>query len=84
VGRQQETFAGNEAQQEAGAVAHAMPDLVTVPLADGPTLDARTTQVWHRSHVERALAAVVEEHRKRKADFSEQLSQLRQARAAMD
>src|SRR5438270_2613286 len=36
------------------------------------------------SFVERAPAAVVEEHRKRKADFSEQLSQLRQARAAMD
>jgi valyl-tRNA synthetase len=36
------------------------------------------------SFVERAPAAVVEEHRKRKADFTEQLSQLRQARAAMD
>jgi valyl-tRNA synthetase len=36
------------------------------------------------SFVERAPAAVVEEHRKRKADFSEELSQLRQARAAMD
>ena len=36
------------------------------------------------SFVERAPAAVVEEHRKRKADFSEQLAQLRQARAAMD
>ena len=36
------------------------------------------------SFVERAPVAVVEEHRKRKADFSEQLSQLRQARAAMD
>ena len=36
------------------------------------------------SFVERAPAAVVEEHRKRKTDFSEQLSQLRQARAAMD
>jgi valyl-tRNA synthetase len=36
------------------------------------------------SFVERAPAAVVEEHRKRKVDFSEQLSQLRQARAAMD
>src|SRR5882724_11253679 len=36
------------------------------------------------SCVERAPAAVVDEHRKRKADFTEQLSQLRQARAAMD
>ena len=36
------------------------------------------------SFVGRAPAAVVEEHRKRKADFTEQLSQLRQARAAMD
>jgi len=36
------------------------------------------------SFVERAPAAVVDEHRKRKADFTEQLSQLRQARAAMD
>jgi valyl-tRNA synthetase len=36
------------------------------------------------SFVERAPSAVVEEHRKRKADFTEQLSQLRQARAAMD
>src|SRR3954465_8682768 len=36
------------------------------------------------SFVERAPAAVVDEHRKRKTDFSEQLSQLRQARAAMD
>jgi valyl-tRNA synthetase len=36
------------------------------------------------SFVERAPAAVVEEHRQRKADFSDQLAQLRQARAAMD
>jgi len=36
------------------------------------------------SFVDRAPAAVVEEHRKRQADFSEQLAQLRQARAAMD
>jgi valyl-tRNA synthetase len=36
------------------------------------------------SFVERAPAAVVEEHRKRQTDFSEQLVQLRQARAAMD
>jgi valyl-tRNA synthetase len=34
--------------------------------------------------VERAPATVVEEHRKRQADFSDQLVQLRQARAAMD
>ena len=36
------------------------------------------------SFVERAPAAVVAEHRKRQADFSDQLAQLRQARAAMD
>jgi valyl-tRNA synthetase len=36
------------------------------------------------SFVERAPAAVVQEHRQRKTDFSEQLAQLRQARAAMD
>jgi valyl-tRNA synthetase len=36
------------------------------------------------SFVERAPAAVVQEHRQRKADFSDQLAQLRQARAAMD
>ena len=36
------------------------------------------------SFVERAPAAVVEEHRKRQTDFSEQLAQLQQARAAMD
>ena len=36
------------------------------------------------SFVERAPAAVVEEHRKRQTDFSDQLAQLRQARAAMD
>ncbi|MFZ1219164.1 MAG: class I tRNA ligase family protein, partial [Chthoniobacterales bacterium] len=36
------------------------------------------------SFVERAPAAVVEEHRKRKLDFSLQLAQLRLARAAMD
>ena len=38
----------------------------------------------NKSFVDRAPAAVVEEHRKRKTDFTEQLSQLRQARAAMD
>lgn len=38
----------------------------------------------NRSFVERAPAAVVEEHRKRQTDFSDQLAQLRQARAAMD
>ncbi|HKP93841.1 MAG TPA: class I tRNA ligase family protein, partial [Chthoniobacterales bacterium] len=38
----------------------------------------------NESFVERAPAAVVEEHRKREADFTEQLSQLQQARAAMD
>ncbi|MFL6589390.1 MAG: valine--tRNA ligase [Chthoniobacterales bacterium] len=36
------------------------------------------------SFVERAPAAVVEEHRKRETDFTEQLSQLQRARAAMD
>jgi valyl-tRNA synthetase len=36
------------------------------------------------SFVEKAPAAVVQEHRQRKADFSEQLAQLRKARAAMD
>ena len=41
-------------------------------------------KLGNASFVERAPAAVVEEHRRRKADFSEQLAQLRQARAAMD
>jgi valyl-tRNA synthetase len=45
------------------------------------TVDAKLS---NSSFVERAPAAVVEEHRKRKTDFTEQLSQLRQARAAMD
>jgi valyl-tRNA synthetase len=36
------------------------------------------------SFVHRAPAAVVEEHRQRKTDFTDQLTQLRQARAAMD
>jgi valyl-tRNA synthetase len=36
------------------------------------------------SFVHRAPAAVVEEHRQRKTDFTDQLAQLRQARAAMD
>ncbi|MEY2560769.1 MAG: valyl-tRNA synthetase [Verrucomicrobiota bacterium] len=34
--------------------------------------------------VDRAPAAVVQEHRQRKTDFTDQLAQLRQARAAMD
>jgi valyl-tRNA synthetase len=38
----------------------------------------------NRSFVDKAPPAVVEEHRQRKADFSEQLLQLRMARAAMD
>jgi valyl-tRNA synthetase len=42
------------------------------------------TKLSNASFVERAPVAVVDEHRKRKTDFSEQLSQLRQARAAMD
>jgi valyl-tRNA synthetase len=41
-------------------------------------------KLLNSSFVERAPAAVVEEHRKRKSDFTEQLSQFRQARAAMD
>ncbi len=36
------------------------------------------------SFVDKAPPAVVDEHRRRKADFSEQLAQLRKARAAMD
>ena len=36
------------------------------------------------SFVDKAPPAVVEEHRQRKTDFSEQLAQLRKARAAMD
>ena len=38
----------------------------------------------NRSFVDKAPPAVVEEHRQRRADFSEQLAQLRKARAAMD
>lgn len=45
------------------------------------TVDAKLSNA---SFVERAPAAVVEEHRKRKTDFTDQLAQLRQARAAMD
>jgi valyl-tRNA synthetase len=45
------------------------------------TVDAKLSNA---SFVHRAPAAVVEEHRQRKADFSDQLAQLRQARAAMD
>jgi valyl-tRNA synthetase len=36
------------------------------------------------SFVDRAPVAVVQEHRQRKTDFTDQLAQLRQARAAMD
>jgi valyl-tRNA synthetase len=36
------------------------------------------------SFVDKAPPAVVQEHRQRKTDFSEQLTQLRKARAAMD
>jgi valyl-tRNA synthetase len=48
--------------------------------------EVRTVQakLSNASFVERAPAAVVEEHRKRQTDFSDQLAQLRQARAAMD
>src|SRR2546423_7781963 len=45
------------------------------------TVDAKLSNA---SFVERAPAAVVEEHRKRKADFSEQLLQMRQPRAAKE
>ena len=38
----------------------------------------------NRSFVDKAPPAVVEEHRQRRTDFSEQLVQLRRARAAMD
>ena len=36
------------------------------------------------SFVDKAPPAVVQEHQRRKADFSEQLAQLQKARAAMD
>jgi valyl-tRNA synthetase len=36
------------------------------------------------SFIDKAPLAVVEEHRRRQSDFSEQLAQLRKARAAMD
>jgi valyl-tRNA synthetase len=36
------------------------------------------------SFVDKAPPAVVQEHQQRKADFTDQLAQLRQARAAMD
>jgi valyl-tRNA synthetase len=49
--------------------------------AEVRTVDAKLSNA---SFVERAPTAVVEEHRKRQADFSDQLAQLRQARAAMD
>jgi len=45
------------------------------------TVDAKLANA---SFVDKAPAAVVQEHRQRKADFSDQLAQLRQARAAMD
>jgi valyl-tRNA synthetase len=45
------------------------------------TVDAKLANT---SFVDRAPAPVVEEHRKRKAGFTDQLAQLRQARAAMD
>jgi valyl-tRNA synthetase len=43
-----------------------------------------TQKLSNASFVDRAPAAVVQEHRQRKTDFSDQLAQLRQARAAMD
>jgi valyl-tRNA synthetase len=45
------------------------------------TVDAKLSNV---SFVDKAPPAVVQEHRQRKVDFSEQLAQLRKARAAMD
>jgi valyl-tRNA synthetase len=45
------------------------------------TVEAKLSNV---SFVDKAPAAVVEEHRQRKTDFTEQLAQLRKARAAMD
>jgi valyl-tRNA synthetase len=45
------------------------------------TVDAKLSNA---SFVDKAPPAVVQEHRQRKADFSEQLAQLRKARAAMD
>jgi valyl-tRNA synthetase len=42
------------------------------------------TKLANASFVDKAPPAVVQEHRQRKADFSEQLAQLRKARAAMD
>jgi valyl-tRNA synthetase len=49
-------------------------------------IELRTVEakLSNASFVERAPAAVVQEHRQRKTDFSDQLAQLRQARAAMD
>jgi valyl-tRNA synthetase len=63
--------------------------------AEGDRLDKEITRLEgelrtveaklsNASFVDRAPAAVVQEHRQRKAGFSDQLSQLRQARAAMD
>ena len=41
-------------------------------------------KLGNKAFVDKAPAAVVEEHRQRKIDFSDQLAQLRKARAAMD
>jgi hypothetical protein len=71
VAQQVETFEADEVpaarQAEAGAVVHSMPDLVTVPLRDGPAheerpapLDLRTTQVWHRSQFEHPPAPALD------------------------
>jgi len=38
----------------------------------------------HKSFVDRAPAAVVEEHRQRQKDFSAQLARLKQARASLN
>ncbi|PYI94105.1 MAG: valine--tRNA ligase [Verrucomicrobia bacterium] len=70
-------------------------DFVTDPAAERNRVEKEISRIEEElrtveaklsnaSFVERAPAAVVEEHRKRKADFTDQLTQLRQARAAMD
>ena len=70
-------------------------DFVTDPAAERNRVEKEISRIEEElrtveaklsnaSFVERAPAAVVEEHRKRQADFSDQLAQLRQARAAMD
>ncbi len=47
-------------------------------------LETVTQKLGNRSFVDRAPAAVVQEHEKRKADFAGRLAQLREARGALD